>query len=70
MGSRAFLVFCNGLALLRSFDIFKEAGCSFKAVEKRFTGLQANAQGKLIVSFVPQKNYACANAIEVLGEAN
>lgn len=47
-----------------------EADRPFKAVEKRFTGLHANAQGKLIVSFVPRKNYACVNAIEVLDEAN
>jgi len=39
-------------------------------VEKRFTGLQANAQGKLILSFVPQANYACVNAIEVLDQGN
>jgi len=70
VGSRVFDVFCNGLALLQSFDIYKEAGKSFRAVEKRFTGLQPNAQGKLILSFVPQVNYACVNAIEVLDEAN
>jgi hypothetical protein len=69
-GSRVFDVFCNGIALLQSFDIYKEAGRSFKAVEKKFTGLQANAQGKLIISFVPQRNYASVNAIEVLDEAN
>jgi hypothetical protein len=69
-GSRVFDVFCNGVALLQSFDIFKEAGRSFKAVEKRFTGLQANAQGKLILSFVPQRNYANVSAIEVLDQGN
>ena len=69
-GSRVFDVQCNGVALLESFDIFKEAGRSFKAVEKRFTGLKANAQGKLNFTFVSQKNYALVNAIEVLDEGN
>ncbi len=68
--SRVFDVYCNGVALLQGFDIFKEAGGSLRAVEKRFTGLQANAQGKLILQFVPQKNYANVNAVEVIDEGN
>jgi len=69
-GSRLFDVYCNGRALLESFDIYKEAGRSFRAVEKKFTGLRANAQGKLNLTFVTQKNYACVNAIEVIDEGN
>ena len=68
--SRVFDVYCNGHALLESFDIFKEAGGSFRAVEKKFTNLRANAQGKLNLTFVSQKNYACVNAIEVFDEGN
>ncbi|MEO8127352.1 MAG: malectin domain-containing carbohydrate-binding protein [Bryobacteraceae bacterium] len=70
VGSRVFDVYCNGRALLESFDIFKEAGQSFRAVEKKFTGLRANAQGKLNLTFVTQRNYACINAIEVIDEGN
>jgi hypothetical protein len=68
-GARLFDVYCNGVALLRNFDIFKEAGGEDRAVDKVFRGLHANAQGKLIVSFVPVRNYACINAIEVVDES-
>ena len=65
---RVFDVYCNGLALLRNFDIYKEAGGGDRALDKVFTSLQPNAQGKLVFSFVPVKNYACVNAIEVMDE--
>ncbi len=67
-GSRLFDVRCNGKTLLRDFDILKESGVENKAVEKRFTGLEANAQGKLVLDFVPTRNYAAVTAIEVLPE--
>lgn len=67
-GERAFDVYCNGVALLRNFDIFKEAGGEDRALDKVFASLEPNAQGKLVFSFVPVKNYACVNAIEVLDE--
>jgi hypothetical protein len=69
-GMRAFDVYSNGSALLRNFDIFKEAGGADRAVNKTFAGLQPNAQGKLVFSFVPIRNYACVNAIEVVDEAD
>ncbi len=69
VGSRLFDVYCNGVALLRSFDIFKEAGGENRAVQKTFHGLKPNALGKLMISFVPVKNYASVKAIEVLGES-
>ena len=68
MGSRVFDVFCNGLALLRSFDIFREAGMN-RALVMTFSGLAPNAQGKLIVSFNPIRNYGSLYALEVLDEA-
>jgi hypothetical protein len=68
-GSRVFDVYCNGVALLRNFDIFKEAGGANRALEKTFHGLPASAMGKLLLSFVPVKNYACVNAIEVVDES-
>lgn len=67
-GSRLFDVFCNGAVLLRNFDIFKEAGMN-RALVKTFRGLTANAQGKLVVSFVPVHNYASLYAIEVIDES-
>jgi hypothetical protein len=67
-GSRLFDVFCNRTALLRDFDIFAEAQGGYRALERKFTGLRPNAQGKLELAFVPTKNYACVNAIEVLDE--
>jgi hypothetical protein len=65
-GSRLFNVFCNGEVLLRNFDLFKEAGGENRALIKRFRNIQPNAQDKIILSFVPLKNYANVCAIEVL----
>jgi hypothetical protein len=67
-GVRVFDVYMNGTALLRNFDIFKEAGGEDRPIRKVFHSLQPNAQGKLVFSFVPVKNYACINAIEVVDE--
>lgn len=68
-GSRLFAVYCNGVALLRNFDVFKEAGGDNRALERVFSGLRPDAQGKLLLSFVPLKDYACVYAIEVTDEA-
>jgi Malectin domain len=65
VGSRSFNVFANGTALLRSFDIAKAAGGANRAIEKTFEDLEPNAQGELVLEFVPIVNYACVNAIEV-----
>jgi hypothetical protein len=70
VGSRVFDVYCNGMALLKNFDIFKEAGGANRALKKTFHGLRGNAQSKLVLTFVPVKNYACINAIEVVGESD
>jgi hypothetical protein len=68
-GSRVFDVYCNGQALLRNFDIFKESGGTLKALDKTFHNLEPNAQGKLLLTFVPVKDYACLNALEVEDES-
>jgi hypothetical protein len=65
---RLFDVYCNGQALLKDFNIAREAGGMKRAVDKVFHHLQPNAQGKLMLSFVPVMNYACVNAIEVVPE--
>lgn len=70
VGSRLFDVFCNGTSLLRNFDVFRSAGGAQRAVERTFHGLTPNAQGKIVLSFVPVVNYASVNAIEVEDESN
>lgn len=67
-GSRIFDVYSNGIALLRNFDVFRAAGGPQRAIMKTFRGVTPNAQGKIMLSFVPVVNYACVNAIEVVDE--
>ena len=64
IGSRVFDVFCNGTALTRRLDILESAGYG-QALIKTYHGLRPNAQGKLILDFVPDVNYASVNAVEV-----
>jgi len=68
VGSRVFDVLCNGAALTRRLDIVKEVGPA-RALIKTYHDLRPNAQGKLILSFVPDVNYASVDAIEVEEEA-
>jgi hypothetical protein len=63
-GSRLFDVQCNGVALLREFDIFKEAGAN-RACVRTFQGLKPNGQGKLLVTLSPIRDYASLYALEV-----
>jgi hypothetical protein len=65
-GSRVFDVWCNGVTVLKNFDILSEGG-SNPAV-KTFENVQATAQGKIELSFSPVINYPLINAIEVLPE--
>ena len=69
VGSRLFDVQCNGVALLKEFDIFKEAGAN-RACVKTFHGLKPNGQGKLVVSFSPIRDYASLYAMEVLDQSS
>jgi hypothetical protein len=66
-GERLFDISFNGRILLGNFDVFKEAG-SLRALDKTFKGLEPSTQGKLIFSFVPRRQYAMVDAIEVLDE--
>jgi hypothetical protein len=59
-------VFANGLALLRNFDVEKEAGGPNKPLVKEFENLEPNAQGMIVLDFIPVHNYAEVNAIEVM----
>ena len=66
LGSRVFDVYSNGVALLRDFDIIKEAGGEGRPVERTFSAIRPNAQGKIMLSFVPVTGMACVNGIEVV----
>jgi hypothetical protein len=65
-GSRLFNVFANGVALLRSFEVAKAAGGTYRGVDETFDNIEPNAQGVLVLEFVPLKNYAEVNAIEIV----
>jgi hypothetical protein len=59
-----FDVFCNGNALLKNFNLPREAR-ETDVVTRKFTGIEPNAQGKLLLSFVPVEGYATVTGIEV-----
>jgi hypothetical protein len=65
-GSRIFNVSCNGKMILENFDIMAEGGTN--PVTKTFDNIQASAQGKIELSFIPVANYPIVDAIEVLPE--
>lgn len=64
---RVFSVFCNGKTVLSNLDIIGEAGRNHPLV-RRIKGLVPNAQGKLLLEFVPVTGYATISAIEVVPE--
>ncbi|MES1258668.1 MAG: malectin domain-containing carbohydrate-binding protein [Acidobacteriota bacterium] len=66
-GSRIFNVYCDGLTLLKNFDVFK-AGGEDHAVEKVFHDVIPNAQGRIDIHFEPVAQYATVQAIEVTEE--
>lgn len=65
-GSRIFDVVCNGVFLLKNFDILAEGDS--KPVVKTFEHVQASADGRIELYFMPIVNYAAISAIEVLPE--
>lgn len=66
VGGRIFDVHCNGVNLIKDFDIVKEAGGEGRPLDRAFTGIRPNAQGKILLTFVPTVGMACVNAIEVV----
>lgn len=62
-----FNVFCNGKAILENFDLAREAHDADLVVRKA-SGLEPDAQGKLVLGFVPVKGYASVTGIEVVAE--
>jgi hypothetical protein len=65
-GSRVFDVACNGVLLLKNFDILAEGNS--KPIVKTFENVQASASGRIELYFMPIVNYSVVNAIEVLPE--
>jgi Malectin domain len=63
-GSRVFDVACNGQLLMKNFDIL--AADPSARVVRTFDNIQASADGRIELSFLPVVNYAVVNAIEVL----
>jgi hypothetical protein len=68
-GGRVFDVYCNGVALLRGFDIMKEAGGEGRPIDRSFSAIRPNAQGKILLTFVPVAGMACVNGIEVVDDS-
>lgn len=64
---RVFNVFCNGKTVIAGLDIVKQAGEN-RPLVKKIKGLEPNAQGKLLLEFVPVTRYATVTAIEVVAE--
>ena len=64
-GGRLFSVFCNGRAVVRDINLIKEAGEN-RPLARKISGLEPNAQGKLLLEFVPTRNYATVTAIEIV----
>ena len=64
---RVFNVFCNGKTILANLNILDEVGENRPLVRK-IKGLTPNAQGKLLLEFVPVTRYATVSAIEVVAE--
>ncbi len=62
-GSRVFDVYCNGVTLLRHFDILAQNPEGFAV--KTFHHVKPTAQGKLELFFTPVTNYPLVDAIEV-----
>jgi Malectin domain len=66
VGSRVFDVSCDGVMLLKGFDIFKEAGAG--PLVKTFNHIEPTPQGKIEIYFTPAINYPSVSGIEVIPE--
>ena len=65
-GSRVFDVSCNGVLLLKNFDILAEGNS--QPIVKTFDHLQASADGKVEIYFMPVVNYPVVSALELVPE--
>jgi hypothetical protein len=68
VGWRLFDVYCNGRTLVSKLDVLKEAGGGYRVIERVFRDVKPDAQGKILLSFVPVRNYSVLLAMEVTDE--
>ncbi len=66
VGSRVFDVSCDGVMLLKGFDIFSEAGSG--PLVKTFSHIEPTPQGKIEIYFTPSINYPSVSGIEIVPE--
>ena len=66
VSDRCFDVYANGVSLLRNYQVARDAGGPERSIAKVFENVEPNAQGILQLNFVPVRNYAEVNAIEVV----
>lgn len=66
--NRLFDVLCNGRTLLQNFNVTAEAKGPFRAIQRVFKHLKPTVNGRLRLQFIPSRNYAMVNAIEVIDE--
>lgn len=62
---RVFNIFCNGRTILADLNILEQAGEN-RPLVRMIKGLEPNAQGKLLLEFVPVTRYAAVSAIEIV----
>jgi len=67
-GERLFNVLCDGQILLRDFNILQAAGGANRAIAQVFEHIEPSPQGKILLDFVPVRDYACVNTIQVVSE--
>jgi len=64
---RVFNVFCNGKTVVSSLNIVDEVGEN-RPLVRTIKGVEPNAQGKLLLEFVPVAQYATVTGIEVVAQ--
>lgn len=64
---RVFNVFCNGRTVIDGLDIVKQVG-EHRPLVRKIKDLEPNAQGELLLEFVPVTRYATVSAIEIVEE--
>ena len=67
-GYRQFDLYAAGTTLLKAFDPMREAGGPSRAIRRTFSGLRPDALGAIRLQFVPVRNYAVVNALELIDE--
>lgn len=66
-GKRIFDVFCDGKVIVRHLNLREEVGEN-RPVVRKISGLEPNAQGKLLLEFTPVAQYATVSAIDVVAQ--